>query len=197
MEKRSAVTVVMGGLLLGLGVGLVLFRGPSQSAGGTAIAGSTVTTPASPALEGSPAAPIVGVQAPDFTLMDLEGQPVQLSQQRGRTVLLNFWATWCEPCRVEMPLFQEVLEKAGSDKLQVLAVNSEPAEEVAAFQADLGLTFPLLLDPDGAVQRLYRVFGYPTTFVIDSDGVVRAIQIGVVDEVWLERALRNAGMETR
>ncbi len=196
MSRGSATAALVGGLIVGLGMGLALFWESPRSSEGVAVAASTATPPAPPLLSGAAAAPIIGAQAPDFTLMDVEGRAVQLSAQRGRAVVLNFWATWCEPCRLEMPLLQETYQERGPDRMLVLGVNlDEPLETVAAFRDELDLTFPLLLDPDGEVQRLYRVFGYPTTFVIDSDGVVRAIEIGVLDELRLARALKAAGLE--
>lgn len=196
MLRGRQVAGLLGGLALGLGAGLVLFWQAAPSDGGTLTV--VISTPAStlPVLHAEAVAPLVGAQAPDFTLIDLEGGERRLSGERGRVVVLNFWATWCEPCRSEMALLETVYRARGPESLQVLAVNAdEPREVVAAFRDEVGLTLPVLLDASGEVQQLYRVFAYPTTYVIDAAGVIRAIEIGVLDEPRLERGLQAAGLE--
>jgi len=175
-------------ILFGLGIGLVVFLGfPSREPPASA---SAAPPP------GPGPAPVVGAPAPDFTLQSLDGQAVALSDYRGQVVLLNFWATWCEPCKLEMPAFDEVQQSAGPQGLQVLAVNfDEPAAEVQAFQDKLGLTFPLLLDPGAVVQRLYRVVGYPTSYWIDREGQVAAMHVGVMSERQLADYLTDMGLE--
>lgn len=129
----------------------------------------------SPAFLASPA-PEVGAVAPDFTLQTLDRRTLSLSGLRGQVVLINFWATWCGPCKLEMPAIQERYNDGG---FEVLAVNfDEPAELIEPFVAELGLTFPILLDPGGMVQELYRIRGYPTSFFVDADGLIRFMHIG-------------------
>lgn len=116
----------------------------------------------------------VGQRAPDFSAETPDGQTVSLSDYRGQTVLLNFWATWCGPCRNEMPDFQTLYETR--DNFVVLAVNNlEDKNTVGSFVEELGLTFPVALDESGTINsRLYgdRVQGYPTSFLIDANGVI-------------------------
>ena len=106
----------------------------------------------------------------------LDGEPARLSDFRGKTVVLNFWASWCPPCRAEMPEFQALWERrgpSGPDDLVVLAVDFLPEDSVAAaanFAREFGLTFPVLFDADGSVARRYRVRGFPATFFIDRRG---------------------------
>ena len=140
-------------------------------------------------------APVVDSLAPDFTLENIEGEMVSLSDFRGKAVLVNFWATWCGPCRVEMPAIQSRFE-AHSDNLVVLAVdNNEPQPAVAAFFDELQLTFPGLLDPGGEIQELYRVRGYPSSYFLDPDGVVRVVHIGVMTEGQLDDYLSQVGID--
>lgn len=140
-------------------------------------------------------APRAGARAPDFTLSSLAGEPVNLASLRGRPVLINFWATWCEPCKLEMPFLEERHRRYQERGLAVLAVDfDEPAEAVAAFRDELGLTFELLLDPGGRVQRLYQVRGYPSSYFIDEAGVIRVVQIGVMTEGQLDRHLAELGL---
>lgn len=115
-----------------------------------------------------------GEIAPDFELLSPEGEPVKLSDYRGRPVMVNFWATWCGPCRIEMPLFVNAHET--NEDLVVLAVNSQEAPElVTQYRDAMGLTFPIVLDRDGTVSTIYRVKALPTTFFLDREGrVVRA-----------------------
>ncbi len=125
----------------------------------------------------------VGQTAPDFTLEGLDGSPVHLSDFRGKTVLLNFWATWCPPCRAEMPGFQESYMQYGESggDLVVLAVNiMETTEQAQAFADELGLTFPVVMDFNGAVTTLYEVPGYPTSYLIDGAGVIVDVNVGPV-----------------
>ncbi len=136
--------------------------------------------------------PEVGALAPDFALQNLQGETVRLSQLRGQVVLVNFWATWCGPCRLEMPAIQARYNHGG---FTVLAVDfAEPAPQVQAFADELGLSFPILLDPDGAVQELYRVRGYPTSFFVDPQGVIRFFHIGEMSETILDHYLAELGV---
>ncbi|MBN1679189.1 MAG: redoxin domain-containing protein [Anaerolineae bacterium] len=137
----------------------------------------------------------VGQRAPDFTARTLDGQTVSLSDFRGQTVLVNFWATWCGPCRDEMPDFQTLVDTRGSDGFIVLAVdNQESASQVAAFVEEFGLTFPVVLDEDGRINDgIYgrRIQGYPTSFLIDPDGVIVDYFPGIVDASRLLAALET------
>jgi len=132
--------------------------------------------------------PVVGHRAPDFTLRDPQGRSVQLSRVLGeKAVFLNFWATWCPPCREEMPLMEEAYRSYGPKGLEILAVSidagseSAVAAKVEAFMAELRLTYPALLDVESEVVRAYRLRGLPTTFLIDRKGIVRAREIGFRD----------------
>jgi peroxiredoxin len=119
-----------------------------------------------------------GDVAPGFRETALDGRPVSLSGLRGRVVIVAFWATWCPPCREELPAFERLLRSHGSRGLAVVAVDTrEAAGVVRPFVQALGLTFPVLLDVDGEIARQFGVIGLPTTFVIDRNGapVGRAI----------------------
>lgn len=148
-----------------------------------------------PIAEGTTSAPLRGAQAPDFELTGVDGRSHRLSALIGQPVLINFWATWCEPCRLEMPAIQARYQRYADDGLQVLAVDfDEPKSDVAAFGDGLGLTFPLLLDPGGRVQTLYQVRGYPTSYFVDRTGKVEVVQIGVMTEGVLDGNLRAIGI---
>lgn len=129
--------------------------------------------------------PAVGVAAPDFVLQEAgTGRAVRLSDLRGRPVVLNFWATWCTPCRSEMPAFQQTyLERgaSGSNDLVILGVDfKESNDQVAYFQKQLGLTFPLVLDREGDVAAHYGAQALPATYFIDRNGIVRSMSLGAV-----------------
>ncbi|MDA1330495.1 MAG: TlpA disulfide reductase family protein [Chloroflexi bacterium] len=140
---------------------------------------------------GSPGA-AKGAQAPNFELEKPDGQFIALDEFRGEVVLLNFWATWCGPCRLEMPAIQQRYEQAD---FQVLAVNfDETADQVRAFMEELELTFPALLDPGGEIQRLYEVRGYPTSVFVDEKGIIQIIHIGLLSEDQLDGYLVEMGV---
>jgi peroxiredoxin len=124
----------------------------------------------------------VGQPAPDFTLDDLNHQPQRLSDYRGQVVLMNFWATWCPPCRIEMPTLQAVYEKLKDQGFVVLGLNwtqVDDTRQVEPYVQSLSLAFPILLDPNGDVaDSIYPLAGLPTSVIIDRAGIVRQISIG-------------------
>src|SRR5216110_411403 len=125
--------------------------------------------------------------APDFTLRTMGGPNLRLQEQRGRVVLINFWATWCGPCRQEMPHLNRLYEKYRASGFVLLGVNVDDDKRNAVdVAAKLGLKFPVLLDTDKKVSRLYELSTMPSTVLIDRDGRVRAIhrgyQSGVEDQ---------------
>lgn len=136
----------------------------------------------------------IGQRAPDFTTQTVEGGTVSLSDYRGKVVLLNFWATWCGPCREEIPAFQTLYE-LHDPNFVVLAVDyQESAETITSFAEELGVSFPLLLDEDGAINGdVYgaRVRGYPTSFLIDQRGVIVAYYPGEINLARLTQALEQ------
>ena len=118
----------------------------------------------------------VGYKAPGFTARNLKGNRVRLADHEGKVIILNLWATWCGPCRVEMPGLENLYRRFRSEGLEVLAVSLDKGgvEKVQAFTDDYQLSFPVLLDPEGQVESLYESFTIPTTFVIDRKGMVVA-----------------------
>jgi peroxiredoxin len=139
-------------------------------------------------------APVVGGLAPDFELLSLSGESFRLSDFRGKVVLINFWATWCAPCRLEIPAIQDRANLYPSD-LVVLAVdNNEPAQDVLDFVLELQLTLDPLLDPGAEVQQLYQVRGYPSSYFIDREGVIKQLHIGIMTEGQLDGYLEDLGI---
>jgi peroxiredoxin len=139
--------------------------------------------------------PVQGGLAPDFTLQTVTGETVQLTDLRGQPVLINLWATWCAPCRLEMPAIQDRFERYQDEGMVVLAVNfDESAEQVEAFRDELGLTFDLLLDPGAEVQQLYLNRSYPASFFIDAEGVIQVHHLGVMTEGQLDQNLATIGL---
>jgi peroxiredoxin len=133
-----------------------------------------------------------GHPAPDFTLRTLEGRTVRLAELRGKkVVLVNFWATWCPPCRLEMPTMQQIYSEYKDKGFEILAVNIEPdaRQAISDFVKELRLTFPILLDPDMKVTRKFRVIGLPVSVLIDRQGIIRAKEIGYHD--WTSKASRT------
>ena len=126
-------------------------------------------------------APQKGFLAPDFTLETLDGESVTLSELRGKAVLLNFWATWCPPCRAEMPAFQQAYSDYKDKDFVILAVNATLQDnlgDIADFTEEFGLSFPIPLYVEGEANRLYQVQSLPTSFFIDKEGIISEVVIG-------------------
>lgn len=142
---------------------------------------------------GYPAAPTpatmqAGEQAIDFTLPSLDGTPVTLSDYQGQVVLVNLWATWCPPCRAEMPDLNAFYETYRDQGLTVLAVNQQERKETAQrFIESNNFSFPVLLDADGAMGNQYLARTLPMTFVIDENGRIRHVQRGLITRRELDR----------
>lgn len=137
--------------------------------------------PASATTGGRIPSPREGFLAPDFTLETLDGGTIALSELRGRPVVLNLWASWCPPCRAEMPALQAAYRLDGPNGLVVLAVNTtfqDREADAAAFVEEFGLTFPIALDRDGVVSRQYLLRALPSTYFIGPDGVIDRVVIG-------------------
>lgn len=177
------------GLLVGTGLGtLILFIFWRIEPGSTYLPEGLRAGAALPA-------PSIGLAAPNFELEMLDGQRAHLADFQGKPVLLNFWATWCGPCRVEMPFFQERYD-LHQDDFTILAINNaEPPALVQEYVEELGLTFLILLDPEAAVQRQYLVRGYPTSVFIDADGIIRVYHVGVISESQLNKYLQELGVD--
>ncbi|MEO5886773.1 MAG: TlpA disulfide reductase family protein [Anaerolineales bacterium] len=130
---------------------------------------------------GPPPNPKEGFAAPDFTLDLLDGGLLTLSELRGHPVVLNFWASWCLPCRSEMPAIEKVYQRYKDAGLVVIGLNltSQDSEsDVRAFVQEFGVTFPVALDRDGSVRDRYQLLGLPSTFFIDQRGIIRSVVVG-------------------
>lgn len=174
--KAKSVLLVMGGIALGMLLGVLALRLIDTS--------SRVRSELA-----------VGTPAPEFELESLAGGKARLADYRGKAVLLNFWATWCAPCKKEMPLF-EVRSQRYKDQLVVIGVNlGEGREEVQAFAKEMEINFPVLLEPSGKASAAYNVSGYPSTFFIDQEGILQSIYIGEISETRLDQALAEIGIK--
>jgi cytochrome c biogenesis protein CcmG, thiol:disulfide interchange protein DsbE len=126
----------------------------------------------------------VGRRVPDFSASSLKGQAVSLAELRGEVVLLNVWATWCFPCRREMPSFEALYREHGRDGLRIVGVSIDGAgaeRDVKEFLHEYGITFDILLDPGQRITRTFRTTGVPETFLIGRDGVLVKHWIGRID----------------
>jgi len=123
------------------------------------------------------------VEANDFTLKDLKGDDVTLFEKRGKIVVLNFWATWCPPCREEMPSMEKLHKKYSGKDFEIIAVAMDPKGEkiVRPYIEENGYTFTVLLDDKGTVSDLYRAYAVPMTFIVGRDGIVIDKIMGAAD----------------
>jgi cytochrome c biogenesis protein CcmG/thiol:disulfide interchange protein DsbE len=197
-SRRNPLILFAGFMLLGVALALLLFGrdlfSGDDSGEAASVHGSSTTVldqvSELPSLgeseknsSGSLAGGVldVGDKAFDFTLSDLDGNPVRLVDFRGHPVIINFWATWCAPCRLEMPALQEAFEHFRDDELVILALNQDEPAEVAAdfFYDEMDLSFTPLLDVGSGVSTGYGSFGVlPTTYFVDPAGVISAIHRG-------------------
>jgi cytochrome c biogenesis protein CcmG, thiol:disulfide interchange protein DsbE len=186
-------SVVLPVLVIVAIVGAVWYLQRDDDGGGAGEAGTgVVALPAAKNPTGKDPSPEQGRAAPDFVLKTLDGQSVRLSDLRGQVVLINFWATWCGPCRQEVPELVRVYSEQKDRGLTVVAVDLQEADNlVRDFTEEFGMTFPVVLDRSGEVAGAYRVrgAGLPTTIFVDRDGVIRTVKLGGMSAEYLRGQL--------
>lgn len=139
-----------------------------------------------------PVPPKTGNVAWDFTLTNLQGEQVRLSELRGKKVMLNFWATWCGPCRIEIPAMVKLYGEMRSQDFEILAINlREDTEQVRSFAENLQMSFPVLLDPGGQVSQAYYVRGIPTSVFIDDEGIIQIVHVGTLNDKILREYVKR------
>lgn len=139
----------------------------------------------------------VGKEAPDFVLPNLNEKTVRLSDYRGKVVFLNFWATWCKPCREEMPSMEVLYKNFDKDGLVVLAVSIDRVttkKDIPPFVNSMNLTFPVLVDSWGQTDKRYKLMGVPETYIIDQQGILREKIIGPRDWTVLDNLQTITGL---
>jgi thiol-disulfide isomerase/thioredoxin len=170
--------------LLSLAVGLVLLGGTVRAHGQDAKGGS------------SAAGPGIGTQAPDFTLkvLDGSGKTMQLSTLKGKAVLVNFWATWCEPCKIEMPWLVELQKKYGPQGLQIVGVTLDDADEktIADFARKMKINYPVVIGTEKVADLYGGINGMPMTFYLDRSGKVVNRVLGLVSESEIEESIKKS-----
>ncbi len=194
---RNPIFIFFGFALLGAAAVLLifggdLFRRPDNTVNKEDIAafGTPVTPAAAPILSDLGGLD-VGAAAPNFITTDLDGNPVELSELQGQPLILNFWATWCQPCRLEMPELEATYQEYQDDGLLILAVNrQETVDEIRPyFYDEMGLSFTPVLDENGLVANLYSVLVMPTTYFINPAGDITAIHRGPLTQSQLQEYL--------
>lgn len=186
--SRSNLSMIGAGLLIGVGLGLLILAVVGMQ--GNLLSGLFNNLSDDVPIT----VPEVNSPAPDFQLQTLGRETVRLADMHGQPVLINFWATWCGPCQLEMPLIQKYYQKY-SPELVVLAVNNdEPRGDVQAFVNQMKLTFPVLLDPGAIVENQYRIRAFPTSLFIDAEGLIRYQYIGILNEQQLVQYLKQIGV---
>jgi cytochrome c biogenesis protein CcmG/thiol:disulfide interchange protein DsbE len=144
---------------------------------------------------GQKPAPTVGAPAIGFELKTLEGKSIGLDTLRGKPLMMNFFASWCDPCREEMPLVNTLASKANKDGYVVLGIAVEDTRAaVTEYAKEAGLVFPIALDLNSTVKRAYRIFGPPATFFIDAQGVIRDMVVGPITPERAREGLKKAGV---
>lgn len=167
------LSVAVLALVIG-GLSFKLFLSTAESSS-AASSGGVVLLPST----GQRAALAAGNNAPDFTLNGLTGAALSLSDYRGQVVLVNFWATWCPPCRAEMPDMQQVYMERKDRGFTIVAVNIQEAREpISNFVGKYSLAFPIALDTAGTVSQLYGIYGLPTSYFVDRSGRIAEVHVG-------------------
>jgi len=140
--------------------------------------------------------PKIGSLIPDFSLTDLQGNEMRISHFRGKPVILNFWTVDCAPCKLEMPLFQKLVE-ATKGEIEVVAVNmGDSRKDVEEYVNANGFTFTILLDEDGRVSDLFNVMAFPVTYIIDQDGIIQNHHTGQLTDDSLKTYLNTIGINS-
>ncbi|MBN2147808.1 MAG: TlpA family protein disulfide reductase [Anaerolineales bacterium] len=168
-QKINRILLIFGGLLIITAAAILLTDKPSSQASGPAQ---------------------IGKPLPDFSLTDINGKTVSLSDYAGQVVLINAWATWCPPCKAEMPDLNAYYQAHQDDGFVILAINAgDPAEEAAAFAKEKGLAFPVLLDPSSRLLGALGINSFPTSILVGVDGIVKSIHVGMYSPQALEEEI--------
>lgn len=176
VRRRGRIWLTVGLSILAL-AGVLAFKTQSAGVGGTSVES-----------EGPP--------APDFRLTSLQGESVELHDFAGRILVLELWATWCGPCRLQADILHELYEEVAGSDIEFLAVSlGESREVVERFVEDEPFTYPVLLDPDETLGISLEVYALPTVVVVDGEGRVRFAQAGITDAGTLRRVLSDLGVE--
>ena len=195
---RAIVAVL---LLVALGGGALVVRSQRGGSGGEPVSVAGAPTPSASAVPDTSVGPlddqkpIKGQPAPDFALRDADGKLMKLSDLRGKVVFVNFWASWCVPCKKELPDIQKIYDEKHADGLEVLAINwQDNAETAIGFLSSHNIHVPLLLDQSGSVYAQYRLQGLPDSFFVDRNGNIAALQFGSLTEAKMRERLATAGL---
>lgn len=133
--------------------------------------------------------------APDFVLNSLDGKSFKLSDFRGQKVIVNMWATWCPPCRAEMPDMQKFYDKYKNENTTVIAINMTTSEKsvdrIPEFLDEFGITFPVLLDKQNSIGEIYQVYALPTSYIIDSQGIIQQKVTGPMNYEMMEKLVKE------
>lgn len=183
LPGASLWLLLSSGLVFGILLGLLIFSDPTNfKRGGQAWRAGSQSNPA------------VGERAPEISLRTLDGIEISLADFREQVLLINFWATWCGPCKIEMPAIQARADRY-PEHLAVLAIDADESEgQVRDFVDEMGLTFLVAIDRGGVVQRDYLVRGLPTTYFVDGDGIIRVHHIGLMSDAQLDDYLDLLGV---
>ena len=201
MKTRTLlVTLII--LLAVLGVAAVLYPKLSGGMAAQQLATMPVAAPESTAQTTEPTAADEGtteaeteatepepVRAPDFTVLDWDGNPVNFSDYLGKPIVLNFWAHWCGPCQMEMPEFNAAYERLGGKVTFLMVHEGVAVDDGKAKVTEGGYTFPVVFDVDGTAGNMYGITAYPTTFFIDAEGNLQAYYMGAMDADLLQQGL--------
>jgi len=170
--------IILGAGLILVGLAAFIALPRADASANSPVSGGSLTVPVE-----------VDYAAPNLTLFDLDGVERSLADYQGQVVLVNLWATWCPPCKAEMPTLKAYYEEHASDAFVTIAIDDgDPAEAVAAFVQEYDLTFPVWLDPTyEATERAFKTRNLPSSFVIDREGNVRLRWVGEIDRATLEK----------